>query len=94
MRAGAAFLSVGILWGTQMLAGPCAVAAPPATAATVPTAPMAPRAPSNTPTTDMPAVKQPSLKSCNKLADERELTGRERATFVKDCQAGKSPPDA
>jgi psiF repeat len=32
----------------------------------------------------------PSLKSCNKKADAKKLTGPARAQFVKDCRAGKS----
>ncbi len=34
----------------------------------------------------------PSLKSCNKEADAKGLTGKERAAFVKDCLSGKSSP--
>jgi len=33
----------------------------------------------------------PSLKSCNKQADAKGLTGKDRATFIKDCLAGKTP---
>lgn len=43
-----------------------------------------PAAPSATP------VKHATLKSCNKEATARKLTGKERAQYVKDCQAGKS----
>jgi hypothetical protein len=65
---------------------PAAVPAPaPAT-----TAPMAPKAPSSSDTT---APKTPSLKDCNKQAEARNLTGKDRATFVKSCQAGKTDPD-
>jgi psiF repeat len=44
----------------------------------------APAAPSATP------IKHPTLKSCNRQATARKLTGKERAEFVKDCQAGKT----
>lgn len=37
------------------------------------------------------ASAQPTLKSCNKQADAKGLTGKERAAFVKECLAGKSP---
>lgn len=51
-----------------------------------------PAAPSATP------VKHPSLKSCNKEATARQLSGRQREQFVKDCTAGKAhaapPPTA
>jgi hypothetical protein len=47
-----------------------------------------PAAPSATP------VKHPSLKVCNKQADAKQLTGPERAQFVKDCRAGKTPEHA
>jgi len=43
-----------------------------------------PAAPSATP------VKHMSLKACNKQADTKKLTGKERSQFVKDCRAGKS----
>jgi Spy/CpxP family protein refolding chaperone len=43
-----------------------------------------PAAPSATP------VKHPSTKACNKMADQKKLTGKERSQFVKDCHAGKS----
>ena len=43
-----------------------------------------PAAPSATP------VKQPSLKVCNKQADAKQLTGPERAQFVKNCRSGKT----
>jgi len=45
----------------------------------------APTAPSATPVT-----KHASLKACNKQADEKKLAGKERASFVKDCKAGKA----
>ena len=43
-----------------------------------------PATPSATP------VKHPSLKACNKQADARNLTGKERSHFVLDCRAGKT----
>ncbi len=43
-----------------------------------------PAAPSATP------VKKPSLKACNKKADEQKLTGKDRSAFVKSCKAGKA----
>jgi hypothetical protein len=43
-----------------------------------------PAAPSATP------VKHATLKSCNKEATAKKLTGKERAQYVKDCQSGKS----
>jgi hypothetical protein len=43
-----------------------------------------PPAPSATP------VKHASLKTCNKEATDKKLTGKERAQFVKDCRAGKT----
>jgi psiF repeat-containing protein len=47
-----------------------------------------PAAPSATP------VKHPTLKSCNKEATARKLTGKEREQFVKNCTAAKpqAPP--
>lgn len=44
-----------------------------------------PAAPSATP------IKHPTLKSCNREANTKKLTGRERADFVKKCTAEKSP---
>jgi psiF repeat len=32
-----------------------------------------------------------SLKACNKQADTRNLTGQQRATFVRNCRGGKPP---
>ena len=58
------------------------------TAATAATAAEPPAAPSATP------VKHPSLKSCNRDATARKLTGREREQFVNACTAGKAPADA
>jgi hypothetical protein len=46
----------------------------------------APAAPTAT-----PVVKHTSLKACNKQADAKTLTGKDRSAFVKDCRAGKSP---
>ncbi|MGH8134491.1 MAG: PsiF family protein [Steroidobacteraceae bacterium] len=43
-----------------------------------------PAAPSATP------VKHATLKSCNKAATAKKLTGKERAQFVKDCRDGKT----
>lgn len=34
-------------------------------------------------------VKHSSLKACNKQADAKNLTGRQRSTFVKSCRGGK-----
>lgn len=34
-------------------------------------------------------VKRTSLKACNKQADAKNLTGQQRATFVKNCRGGK-----
>jgi psiF repeat len=42
-----------------------------------------PAAPSATP------IKHTSLKSCNKQADTKKLTGAARAQFVKDCHTSK-----
>jgi hypothetical protein len=35
-------------------------------------------------------VKHPTLKSCNKEATARQLSGKQREQFVKDCAAGKT----
>jgi hypothetical protein len=43
-----------------------------------------PAAPSATP------VKHSTLKTCNKKATDKKLTGKDRAQYVKDCQAGKT----
>jgi hypothetical protein len=43
-----------------------------------------PAAPSATP------VKHPTLKSCNKEATAKQLSGKQREQFVKECAAGKS----
>jgi psiF repeat len=43
-----------------------------------------PAAPSATP------IKHPTLKSCNREAAVRKLTGKQRAEFVKNCQAGRT----
>jgi hypothetical protein len=45
-----------------------------------------PAAPSATP------VKHPTLKSCNRDANARQLAGRQREQFVKACLAAKIPP--
>ena len=44
-----------------------------------------PAAPSATP------IKHPTLKSCNREATAKKLTGKQRVDFVKSCQAGKPP---
>jgi psiF repeat len=43
-----------------------------------------PAAPTATP------IKHPSLKSCNREATSKQLSGRQREQFVKDCTAGKT----
>jgi hypothetical protein len=43
-----------------------------------------PSAPSATP------VKHPTLKSCNKEATAKQLSGKQREQFVRDCTAGKT----
>ena len=43
-----------------------------------------PAAPTATP------VKHPTLKSCNREATAKQLTGKQREQFVKDCTAGKT----
>jgi psiF repeat len=48
----------------------------------------APAAPSAVP------VKHPTLKSCNRDATAKKLTGKEREQFVKDCMAPKTAADA
>jgi hypothetical protein len=45
-----------------------------------------PAAPSATP------IKHPTLKTCSRQATARKLTGKERADFLRNCQAGKTPP--
>jgi hypothetical protein len=51
-----------------------------------------PAAPSATP------VKHPTLKSCNREATAKQLAGRQREQFVKECLAAKAaraqPPPA
>jgi len=44
-----------------------------------------PAAPTATP------VKHPTLKSCNREATAKQLAGKQREQYVKDCTAGKSP---
>jgi len=44
-----------------------------------------PAAPTATP------IKHPTLKSCNKEATAKQLSGKQREQFVKDCTAGKTP---
>jgi len=43
-----------------------------------------PAAPTATP------IKHPTLKSCNREATAKQLTGKQREQFVKDCTAGKT----
>jgi hypothetical protein len=43
-----------------------------------------PAAPTATP------IKHPSLKSCNRDANAKQLSGKQREQFVKDCTAGKT----
>ena len=50
-----------------------------------------PAAPTATP------VKHPTLKSCNREATAKQLSGKQREQYVKDCTAGKTkaaPPPA
>jgi hypothetical protein len=47
-----------------------------------------PAAPSATP------IKHPTLKSCNREATAKKLTGKQRAEFVKNCTAGKPTTDS
>ena len=47
-----------------------------------------PAAPTATP------VKHPTLKSCNREATAKKLSGRDREQYVKNCTAGKTPGDA
>lgn len=52
-----------------------------------------PAAPTATP------IKHPTLKSCNRDATAKQLAGKQREQFVKDCTAGKAqaapkPPGA
>jgi hypothetical protein len=87
MNITTALVAVALLGCGAAFAGTTPTAAPaPAQA------PMAPKAP-GTPATPTPVAKQGSLKACNQEADEKSLTGKERATFVKDCRAGKTTPE-
>jgi hypothetical protein len=43
-----------------------------------------PAAPTATP------VKHPTLKSCNKEATAKQLSGKQREQFVRECTAGKT----
>jgi hypothetical protein len=84
MKIATSLIAVALLGCGAAFAGTTPTAAPaPAQA------PMAPKAP-GTPATPTP-TNQGSLKACNQEADAKNLTGKERATFVKDCRAGKSP---
>jgi hypothetical protein len=47
-----------------------------------------PAAPSATP------VKHPTLKSCNREATAKQLAGKQREQYVKDCTAGKTAATA
>jgi hypothetical protein len=47
-----------------------------------------PAAPSATP------VKHPTLKSCNREATAKQLAGKQREQYVKDCTAGNAAPTA
>jgi hypothetical protein len=47
-----------------------------------------PAAPSATP------VKHPTLKSCNREATAKQLAGKQREQYAKDCTAGKTAPAA
>ena len=50
-----------------------------------------PAAPTATP------VKHPTLKSCNREATAKQLSGKQREQYVKDCTSGKTqaaPPPA
>jgi len=46
-----------------------------------------PAAPSATP------VKHPTLKSCNREATAKKLSGKEREQYVKSCMAAKPAAD-
>ena len=45
-----------------------------------------PSAPSATP------VRHPTLKSCNREATAKQLAGKQREQFVKECMAAKTQP--
>jgi hypothetical protein len=45
-----------------------------------------PAAPSATP------IKHPTLKSCNRQATAKQLAGKPREQFVKECLAAKAQP--
>jgi hypothetical protein len=47
-----------------------------------------PVAPSATP------VRHPTLKSCNREATAKQLEGKQREQYVKDCTAGKTAAPA
>jgi hypothetical protein len=88
MRIAATLSALALLgaWAVMPGTSNAATASSPAPVAE----PKAPRAPSSGSQTNTSAPRQPSLKGCNKQADARNLTGRDRATFVKDCEAGKT----
>jgi hypothetical protein len=48
----------------------------------------APAAPSAVP------VRHPTLKSCNREATAKKLTGKEREQFVRECLGNKTPAPA
>jgi hypothetical protein len=93
VKLAVALLGVMLVPGAAVMSG-IAAAAPQAVAPMAPTVPMAPRAPSMPRETDIQVARQPTLKSCNRQADAKSLTGKERATFVQDCQAGRIPLEA
>jgi hypothetical protein len=92
MRISGALCAMALLGAATVMPGiPNVAAAQSPPQATVPKAPGT-RASGTQTNTSPPG--QPSLKSCNKQADARNLTGKDRATFVKDCEAGKTAPEA
>ena len=93
MKLTVALLAVMLAPGATVMPG-IAAAAPQESAPMAPKVPMAPRAPSMPSEIDTQVASQPTLKSCNRQADAKSLTGKERATFVKDCRAGRIPPQA
>jgi psiF repeat len=92
MRIIGALSAIALLGAATVMPGvPTAAAAQSPPQATVP---KAPRTQASGTQTNTSPPGQPSLKGCNKQADARNLTGKDRATFVKDCEAGKTPPEA
>lgn len=44
-----------------------------------------------TPTTSVnPATGNPTVGACKKQAKDKNLTGADRAQYIKDCKAGKT----